>query len=279
MGVALGLSLTSDEVVWVLVDDCGQTLLDHDARSVAPAPAAVVAAARSARSLAAVDGIALDAVRLTGIGGVSDEVVAGLRSAGFELEIVDLADAVAAAAVFPPGLRAAAGAALHRSERDCAPVPAVLAPTRRRRGVLATLIGTAAAAVLGVLFLATGSVPQDAQASTVEPVTATDSGWVSVPVTPLHAPMVTRKIVTTTAATVMAPRTVSESTERVYTAVRPAPAPASQPVSPQPVAEQHLTDPVPLAGPMPADPTATAVPLPGSDVVMTDLSNMFTALP
>ncbi|MGE2735073.1 hypothetical protein [Mycolicibacterium vaccae] len=278
MGVALGLSLTSDEVVWVLVDDCAQALLDHDARAVAPAPAAVVAAARSARSLAAVDGIALDAVRVTAIGRVSDEIVAGLRSAGFELEIVDLADAVAAAAVFPPGLRAAAGAALHRSERDCAPLSATLAPTRRR-GVLATLIGTAAAAVLGVLFLATGSVPQDAQASTVEPVTTTDSGWVSVPVTPLHAPTVTRKIVTTTAA----PRTVAESTERVYTAVRPATAPAPQPVTPQPVAEpvaeQHLTDPVPLAGPLPADPTATPVPLPSSDVVMTDLSNMFTALP
>ncbi|MGE2835854.1 hypothetical protein [Mycobacterium sp. SMC-4] len=264
MGVVLGLHLTSDEVVWALVDEGEQALLDHDAL-LARTSASPVAAARSAQSIAAADGVAIDAVRVTGQ--VTDDVVARLQRAGFRcVERIDQADALTAGESFPPSLRAAAGAALCRPAPDCAQASG---SGGRGRRVMATLAGAVAAAVLSVLFLVTGSVPQDARAVAAAPATVADSGWVSVPAPSPQAATVTRKFVTPAT-----PRKVASPP--VYTAAAPAPAPVAVPVAPvaavapvapvAPVAEQHLSGTPTLAGPLPGLP-------------MTDLSNMFTALP
>lgn len=238
MGVVLGLSLTSDEVVWVLVDECEQVVVDHDVRSARTGTDDLVAAALSAACLAASAGLHITAVRVTG---GTDDVVTALRSAGFEeAEAVPHAMAARKAESFATSLQAAAGAALCTPERDCPPAE-VARPARRVRGMLATLAGAAAAAVLSVLFLTTGSVPQDAKAATIGPAPATASGWVSVPVP--QASTVTRKVVTPAAP---ARRVAAYAAAPVHT-------------PPAVTAEQHLS--------------GTAAP------VMTDLSNLFTALP
>ncbi|MEZ0341001.1 hypothetical protein ACAG25_13550 [Mycobacterium sp. pV006] len=256
MGVVLGLSLTSDEVVWVLVDESERAALDHDVRSARDGADDVVAAARSAACLAAAAGVQITAVRVTGATG---DVVTALRSARFEdAEAVPQAVAAREAGPFAPRLQAAAGAALCASGRDVAATE-VPHPARRRRGLLATLAGTAAAAVLSVLFLTTGSVPQDARAATTGPAPTTVSGWVSVPAP--HVSTVTRKVVTPSIPA------------RRVTAYTPAPV-----HTPPVAAEQHLGGTsTALAGPSPTVPDGDLPSM--SAPVMTDLSNLFTALP
>lgn len=262
----MGLSLTADEVVWVLVDEHEQRLLDHDALAVPdPGHDAAVAAARSAQVIATADGVGIDAVRVTGCDGDTNEVVIRLRALGFRrVDVVRPDEAREVVETFAPRLRAAAGAALRGPDPCDRPAQVPLVAARRRRGVVAALMGTAAAAVLSVLFMTTGSVPQSAHATATAPAetapAVVESGWMSVPAPPPAGAQATRKFVTSPAPRASAP--VYYSAPAV---VASAPAPA--------VAEAHLDSPVPLAGPLPDDSSQT------SAVVMADLSNMFAALP
>ena len=317
----MGLSLTSDEVVWALIDaadDHGCRLLDHDALAVTDLGDTAVKAARSALALATADGVDIDVVRVVvGPGDVPDEipddVVVRLRSMGFRsAEVVGPPGALDALQSFTPCLRAAIGAAAYPSRRACA-TPASAAPTRARRSLVAGVLGAAAAAVLSVLFVTNGSMPQNAHATPAVEATAaaTESGWISVPVASTTGAQVTRKVVTApplqsapasvaydsapaSVAYDSAPASVAydSAPASVPAAVAPlpeaaaavAPAPeltaAVAPVSEAPTAatsQPHLDSTAPLAGPPPAVPADPAAPT--AALEMTDLSNVFTALP
>ncbi|BBX16500.1 hypothetical protein CRI77_21245 [Mycolicibacterium duvalii] len=272
MGVVMGLSLTSDEVVWVIItDEEHPAVVDHDARQVTDGGAdVVVASARSAHVVATSDGLAIDTVRITGRDGVPADLVVRLRALGFRhVEVVDFDEALAAGQRCAPQLQAAAGAAVSRPDAATPPVPAP-----RRRGVMAALVGTAAAAVLSVLFLTTGSVPaQSAHAAPAVPAgpAAVESGWRIVPVVSPSTATQTRKFVTAAPPRTSAPVYYSASAPK--TAAPAAGATATPALQNSAVTgEQHLTGTALPAGPQP-------VPASDSGTVMTDLSNLFTALP
>ncbi|HEY9264686.1 MAG TPA: hypothetical protein VIQ11_08795, partial [Mycobacterium sp.] len=64
MSAVLGLSLTSDDIVWALVDADG-ALLDHDALDADVADETAGDAASSAHAIARAIGVEIDRVRLT----------------------------------------------------------------------------------------------------------------------------------------------------------------------------------------------------------------------
>ncbi|MCH9734015.1 MAG: hypothetical protein K0U78_05610, partial [Actinomycetia bacterium] len=95
MHTVLGLSLTSDDVAWVLLDPADGTILDHDVLKLAGDVEIAGTFARSAHSIGRACGFDVDHVRLTW---TSEAAHDGLRlqtrleSLGFgEVEVVPMA--------------------------------------------------------------------------------------------------------------------------------------------------------------------------------------------
>ncbi|MGB0971739.1 MAG: hypothetical protein ACPGVG_12365, partial [Mycobacterium sp.] len=174
MHTVLGLSLTSDEVAWVLWDPAGGTVVDHDALALDGDAEIAGAFARSAHTLGRACGFDVDHVRLTWTPEAAHD---GLRlrtqlsSLGFgKVEVVPMACA-AAVSVDPEAtgvtarLALAYGAALaapHTDEEVTAPaIPQIPQRSRlARRRIASSLLGAAAAAALGVLSLSAGATSQ-----------------------------------------------------------------------------------------------------------------------
>ncbi len=332
MRSVLGLSLNSDDVAWVLVDAGDGTVLDHDAFDLQHDAEIAGAAARGAHAIARACGFEVDRVRLTWSDDVVDD---GLRlrtrlaSQGFDhVEAVPMARAMAAsvdprACELAPRSASAYGAAravVPIGEAITVPVVQQIPPRRRirRRRIVSTALGVAAAAVLGVLCLSAGAVPQaePGSAAVVQPGSA-DAGWAAVPAPSDAAANTVRRVVTTPtpvrrAAAVPAQTYVPEqayvpeqtSVPEAPVAVAPeapvavAPEPATAPVAvaPEPAAEPatvapglatepaaaptelpHLSDAQHVMGPAPEAPGPVADPPAAPE--MTELTNVFTALP
>ncbi|WP_419179468.1 hypothetical protein [Mycolicibacterium iranicum] len=205
--MVLGLSLTSDDVVWVLVDEADGTVIDHDVIEVHDDAEMAGAAARGARAIATNGGFDVSSVRLTWADDVAQD---GLRlrtrlgACGFRMvEAVPFRCAVAVM-VHPdtePGLALAYGAAVAKvdlSEAITAPM-ARQASTRRRfsrKRIAVGVLGAATVAALGGLLLSPGSAPpveQTAAAAASAPLP--DPGWVAVPAPADSAASVVRKVV------------------------------------------------------------------------------------
>ncbi|ADT99407.1 MULTISPECIES: hypothetical protein [Mycolicibacterium] len=298
MGVVLGLSLTSIDVAWVLVDEADGSVLDHDVIDVHDDQIAG-AAARGAHAIATNSGFDVDRVRLTW-----DEDVASdgrtlrtqLGDMGFpavETVPVGRAIVVMVPADLTPDLALAYGAVFAEIESQ----KTIASSSRRRvRGLTrmrlgAAVVGAAAAAAFGGLLLTSGSATQVEQTAAVM-VPAAEAGWVAVTVpAPAHGPA-------TAGFRVVEPdeETVAESTQPVRQVRAVAPAPAASVVTGVPHLPEgvpHLVDaaaetaaapePTPAAvadgqSHLPADlPDVSVVHLP--DTEMTVPVNLFTALP
>jgi len=312
VSAVLGLSLTSDDVAWALVDADG-ALLDHDALDVDTADETACAAARGACAIARAIGVEIDRVRLTWNTDVAHNGLrlrTRLEHLGFDhVDAVPTAAAMAApvhpdATDMAPRLALAYGAA--RAEVDPGDTQTVAVPEpqrgRARRRVATAVLGAAAAAGLGVLLLSAEPAPRIEPATataTAEQATPADPGWVAV-----RAPSATaatdRKVVVTPVL-VQEPAVVSpqfyEPVQQpvAATAADPAPEVAAVAAEPAPAAPLGAPgDPGQAPSPAPtelphlpethlsethlaavADPAAA--PLPGPD--MTEMVNVFTALP
>lgn len=309
MRSVLGLSLNSDDVAWVLVDAGDGTVLDHDAFDLQHDAEIAGAAARGAHAIARACGFEVDRVRLTWSDDVVDD---GLRlrtrlaSQGFDhVEAVPMARAMAAsvdprACELAPRSASAYGAAravVPVGEAITVPVVQQIPPRRRirRRRIVSTALGVAAAAVLGVLCLSAGAAPQaePGSAAVVQPGSA-DAGWAAVPAPSDAAANTVRRVVTTPtpvrrAAAVPAQTYVPEqayvpeqtSVPEAPIAVAPEPAtvapePATEPAA-APTELPHLSDAQHVMGPAPEAPGPVADPPAAPE--MTELTNVFTALP
>ena len=181
--MVLGLSLTSDDVVWVLVDEADGTVADHDSVEFNADAEIAGAAARGAHAIATAGGFDVERIRLTWSNAVGREGLrlrSRLAGLGFDnVEAVPLhcAGAVLVDPNMEPALALAYGAALAEVDvYDAITVPLSTRPkprrTRRGRVALAVL-GAAAAAVTGGLLLTSGSLPQAEQtAAAAEPAVA-----------------------------------------------------------------------------------------------------------
>jgi hypothetical protein len=258
--MVLGLSLTSEDVVWVLVDETDGTVADHDYVEFNADAEIAGAAARGAHAIATACGFAVDRIRLTW----SDDVArhglqlrSRLASLGFANVAAVPLNRVGTVLVHPdmePALALAYGAAL----ADVSLVPVSTRATTRRshRGRTAlAVLGAAAAAAVGGMLLTSGSLPQAEQPA------AADPGWVAVSAPSETAARVVRKVVEAQEedepAAYVAP---------VVAAAPPAPLSVPRPQAPEvlPTEQPHLVDAQPALGPAPE---------------MTDLPNLFTALP
>lgn len=271
--MVLGLSLTSDDVVWVLVDEADGTVIDHDVIEVHDDAEMAGAAARGAHAIATNGGFDVASVRLTWCDDVADD---GLRlrtrlsAYGFrEVEAVPFGCAITVM-VHPdtePGLALAYGAAVATvdpSEAITAPV-AQQVPARRgfsRTRIGAAVLSAAAVAALGGLLLSSGSGPaveQTAVAAAAAP--QADPGWVAVavPAPSDGAAGTVRKVVEPpedVAEQISPPRAVP------VREVQPlAPAPAALPVT-VPSGIPHLPEGVPHL----AAPAETPVVMPHTEV-------------
>ncbi|MEE9243142.1 MAG: hypothetical protein V3U55_03690, partial [Mycobacterium sp.] len=174
MHTVLGLSLTSDDVAWVLWDPAGGTVLDHDALALDGDAELAGAFARGAHALCRACGFDVDHVRLTWTREAARDgsrLRTQLGSLGFgEVEVVPMACA-AAVSVDPEAngvtarLALAYGAALaapHADEVITAPGIQQIPQRGRlaRRRIASSLVGAAAAAALGLLSLYSGATPQ-----------------------------------------------------------------------------------------------------------------------
>lgn len=319
--MTLGLALTSDEVVWVLVDESDGTVVDHDVIEVCSDTEIAGAAARGAHAIAANGGFDIGHIRLTWSQDVARD---GLRlrtrlgCLGFDaIEVVPFrcAGAVMVHPDLDPGLALAYGAAF----ADVDPREALTEPIARPRSVrrrsarariaVAVLGAAAAAAVAGLLSMSgTGPQVEQTAAAAAQP-SRPDSGWVAVPAPSDATAGVVRKVVE-------APSPATQETETSTPApLRAASNVATQPVQsapePTPVAVAsaapldlpaeaggvpHLPDGIPHLMAMPEAPAPVAATAPesasaeqphlpgdqlaeGSTPEMTDLANLFTALP
>ncbi|WP_442930090.1 hypothetical protein [Mycolicibacterium sp. BiH015] len=259
--MVLGLSLTSDDVVWVLVDEADGTVIDHDVIEVHEDAEMAGAAARGARAIATNGGFDIAGVRLTWSDDVAQDGLrlrTRLRDCGFHtVEAVPFRCAVAVL-VKPdtePGLALAYGAAvaeIEPSEADTAPVTRQ-APVRRRFSrtrIGVGLLGAAAAVALGGLLLSSGSVaPVEQPATAAASAALPDPGWVAVPAPSDSAAGTVRKVVEL-------PDDDADEVDQPQPAVavrqiQPAPpAPAAPPLA-APTGLPHLADGVPhLAAPV-----------------------------
>ncbi|MDG4666968.1 hypothetical protein [Mycobacterium sp. 236(2023)] len=271
MGMVLGLSLTSDDVVWVLVDEADGTVTDHDVIEFHSDTEIAGAAARGAHAIAANGGFDVDRVRLTW----SDDVARdGLRlrtrlsCLGFaKVEAVPFGNAMAVM-VHPetePGLALAYGAAVakvHPSEAVTVPIVRQTPPRRNRSRtrIAVAVLGAAAVAALAGLLLTSGSVPSAEQTATAAASRPQpDPGWVAVPAPSDSAANAVRKIVA-------APDQESdEADESEWATPEPARAaePVALPVVPVPTGVPHMPEGVPhLAAPAPAAPVVLPAPVP-----------------
>lgn len=213
MGAVLGLSLTSTEVTWALVDDAERTVVDHDSveldDSIDTGVDVARLAARGGHGLARACGLDVDRLRLVwtpDAEACGRQLRTDLRSLGVTVDAVPLACATRVLidpqdCDMPPLVALAYGAAL--AEVDPAEAITVALPrvVGRRRArpvrVLAAAMGVAAAAAVGAIFLTAGSVPHVEPAATAAATpAAADPGWVSVtaPVDTAAEPL--RKVVT-----------------------------------------------------------------------------------
>lgn len=310
MGAVLGLSLTTTEVTWALVDEADRTVVDHDSLRLDAGIEIARVAARGGHGLARACGLDVERLRLVW---TPDAEAQGRRlrtdlcSLGVTVDAVPMACATRVLidpedSEMPPLVALAYGAALadvDPAEAITVALPRQTVPRRRRPvRVLAATMGVAAAAAVGAVFLSAGSASQVEPAATTAAVPAGgDPGWVSVtaPVDPGAEPL--RKVVTEPSEAYVA------SAAPVYEAASPAPAALASPAPPEavaapsapealpaPVAEsmptaeahlpaadqQHLPGAEPLVAPLPG-PEVDAPTLPDTD--MTVPANVFTALP
>ena len=210
MHTVLGLSLTSDDVAWVLWDPAGGTVLDHDALALDGDAEIAGAFARGAHALSRACGFDVDHVRLTWTREAARDgsrLRTQLGSLGFgEVEVVPMTCA-AAVSVDPQAtgvtarLALAYGAALavpHADEVITAPGIQQIPRRSRlaRRRIASSLLGAAAAAALGLLSLSAGATPEFQSPTTAaEEFGAPDAGWATVPA-PSEVSVV-RKVVAT----------------------------------------------------------------------------------
>lgn len=278
--MVLGLSLTSDDIVWVLVDQADGTVADHDSVEFHADSEIAGAAARGAHAIAAAGGIDIEKIRLTWSNDVARDgsrLRSRLSGLGFDkVEAVPLscACAVMVDPGMEPGLALAYGAAVAEDGPDDAvtvPVTTRARPATSHRGriALAVLGATAAAAVAGLL-LTSGSLPHAEQTASAyageTPPSATDPGWVAVSAPAESAGAMVRKVVEAldaenVAAAVPVPQPVPVQSEPV-----PEPVPDAEPVAvvePVPVAVPHLPEGVPHVAALPAEPLVVpAAPAP-----------------
>lgn len=259
--MVLGLSLTSDDVVWVLVDEADGTVIDHDVIEVHDDAEMAGAAARGAHAIATNGGFDVASVRLTWRDDVAEDGVrlrTRLSACGFrEVEAVPFSCAITAM-VHPdtePGLALAYGAAVATVDPSEAITAPVVQQASARRGFSRTrfgaaLLGAAAAAALGGLLLSAGSGPaveRTAVAAAAAP--QPDPGWVAVPVPASSdgAASTLRKVVESPEDTAEA---ISPPAAVAVRQVQPvAPAPAALPTT-VPTGIPHLPESVPhLAAP------------------------------
>lgn len=291
MGVVLGLSLTSTDVAWVLVDEADRSVIDHDVIDVHDTQIAG-AAARGAHAIATNSGFDIHRVRLTW----EDDVAADGRTLrtrlgdmGFPVvETVPVARAMVVMVQrdLEPALALAYGAAL--AELDARNGVAT-SPRRRTRGlsrirIAAAVVGAAAAAAFGGLLLVSGSAPQIEQTASATVRTA-DSGWVAVAVPAADATAGLRVVDPDqdTVVEVAAVEVVAPVRQVRTVAVAPAPVAATAATAAVP----HLPEGVPhlAAGPAETAAAPVAEPLPDMstmhlpDTEMTVPVNLFTALP
>ncbi|WNG90328.1 hypothetical protein C6A87_014030 [Mycobacterium sp. ITM-2016-00317] len=278
----LGLSLTSQAVVWVLVDDADRAIVDHDELTFQPGTEIARAAARGAGMIAAAGGHRVDRIRLTWDDDVSRDgirLAAQLIDLGIaDVETVPLAHAlgVMVAPDTAPGLALAYGAAVAQGPIESRGASRGRRGLSRRRIAVAVL-GAAAAALLAGLLVTSGTAPRVEQTAAVTEQTApTGTGWVAVSAPTSATAGMVRKVVEPVeedASPVWTPA------PRAYVAAAPAPAP-----TPAAVAVPHLTAPeaVPtpqehLTGEWPGP--AVSVPVVQIPLEMTDPAILFSALP
>lgn len=272
MGAVLGLSLTSDDVVWILVDPVDRSVLDHDAFELPDDAEITGTAAKGAQAIAAAAGLEVDRVRLTWSDTARHEglrLLTRLRCLKFEhVDAVPLASVMAvpvnaAHEDMAPRLALAYGAALAEvalSDAITEPVTQQTpAPRRFRRPAVYAALGLTAAAGVGVLVLATASVPQvEPAATTAEQSAPPDPGWVSVPAPAGASGALNRKVVTLPSETAQQAPVPVEAAAPVQVADVADPEPAVALSVPEPAA---LPVPEPAALSVP-EPTALSVPEP-----------------
>ncbi|CAN3129087.1 hypothetical protein ACNUDN_02870 [Mycobacterium sp. smrl_JER01] len=275
--MVLGLSLTAQSVVWVLVDDTDGTITDHDVLEFRADAEIAGAAARGARSIATAGGHDVQRIRLTWSDCAGHD---GCRLANrleelniARVEVVPMARAMTVM-VDPdtaPGLALAYGAAIAGDEPDR---PAVLPVSRGRgrRRLAWAVLGAAAAAFLAGLLLTSGAMPHVEQTATaIDQPVRSGPEWVAVRAPSEGTAGVVRKVVEPTVAD--RPGTwqpVPAQTQQIAPALPVAaevphltgewPGPAV-PVTPVLVAPAPVTTGTPTAVPV-AGP-ATAVPVAG----------------
>ncbi|MGD9619522.1 MAG: hypothetical protein AB7G47_04435 [Mycolicibacterium sp.] len=302
MHTVLGLSLDTDDFAWVLVDVTDGVLLDHDALKLRSDPERAVEVVRSAHAIAENCGFDVDRVRITWTrtttrDGMRLRARLGCLDMG-DIEAVPLAHASevpidapieGAATGIPPTLALAYGAAVApappRTDTEgpaVSPIPAK--GVRPRRRAVAALLGSAAAALFGLLCLSAGAGPESPPpaAATAGPPPAA-VGWEAVPAPASAGTAATRKVVAVpTHAEQWSPSAVQS-----YAQVDAVPAAAVQTV-PEPVRQSHLSGTAHLSSPEHlSSPTHSLGRLPGPvEVVdtapaldLTQIAQAFTALP
>lgn len=305
--MVLGLSLTAQSVVWVLVDDTDGTITDHDVLEFRADAEIAGAAARGARSIATAGGHDVQRIRLTWSDCAGHD---GCRLANrleelkiARVEVVPMARAMTVM-VDPgtaPGLALAYGAAVAGDEPDR---PAVLPVSRGRgRRRLAWAVLGAAAAFLAGLLLTSGAMPHVKQTATaIDQPVRSGPEWVAVRAPSEGAAGVVRKVVEPTVADRPgAWQPVAQPVPGQILPAQPVPGQPQQIAPALPVAAEvpHLTGEWPgpavpvtpvLVAPAPVTTgTATAAPVAGPATAvpvtgpvgpeMTDPANLFSALP
>ncbi len=265
MGVVLGLSLTSDDVVWVLVDEADGTVIDHDVIEIHSDTETAGAAARGAHAIATNSGFDVECVRLTW----SDDVTRdGLRlrtrlgCCGFgKVEAVPFGRA-GAVTVHPgtePGLALAYGAAVAEVDLAEAITVPVVRKVKARRGIPGKRIGAAvvsaaaAAALAGVLLTSGSAASVEQTAPAAAAASLADPGWVAVPAPSDSAANTIRKVVESEDA----PDEIAEPEPVAVWQPPVDPEPVAVPVTPpaaEPAAELTGVPHLPVPPPVPAAP-------------------------
>ena len=261
MGMVLGLSLTSDDVVWVLVDPADRSVADHDSVDVTADTEIAHAAARGAQAIANAGGLVLDRVRVTWTDDVARDGLrlrSQLSCLGFDdVDAVPLrsAGAVMVDPELDPSLALAYGAALADVEPHEAltePVHTRPVATRRARRAAMVLGAAAVAAVGGLLFVPGSPLQIGHAAATADQPAAAEPGWVAVPAPTDGAATTQRKVVA--ALTVEVPAAAAPvQAPTVQAAPEASEAAPMVAVEPTPLGVPHLPAEVPHLGAPPAE--------------------------
>ncbi|MCH9700881.1 MAG: hypothetical protein K0U76_05745 [Actinomycetia bacterium] len=287
MHTVLGLSLTSDDVAWALVDATDGTVIDHDALEWHGDSEIADSAARSAHAIATACGFDIDRVRITWTAEAGREGLllrTRLRRLGFgDIQPVPMACATKVLidpekTSIAPRLALAYGAAMAiagPSEAVSAPVTQRFSARGRlsRRRLVSAGLGVAAAVALGIVCLSAGAAPQFHPPSvTAEGDVPSGAGWATVPV-PSGAAVARAHKVVETPSSVESPSTAAVQT---YVPVRAVAPTAANPI-PAPTAVPHLSGAFPAAGPVPGVTDSTPAAAPEPDIA--DVVDALVALP